>query len=209
MRLIDEAVTALLGSVLLAMGRGERALDFFNLSAAGAKRSFLVAAFTLPLSAFSALLLVLHELPPLDLLQRYLLGSVMGAAFSWLSFLVLVEHLTRIWRRRGLFAEFVTVFNWSTALMALMPFLALGLFQTRLLPDQAAIFVIFIVEVWVLLFTWGIARIALGVSLAAGHLVVFTLIATEMVAFLIFRADYVGLIDPSFSWGAGNATPIR
>lgn len=157
------------------------AFGFFDLSPAGALRSFTAAAVVAPL--YAMLMALRYEVAAGDASPgRYLLVQAIAYVIAWTLYPVLVESLSWFLGCRPRFPGYLCVYNWMMVLQngVIITLAVLG--DIRLLPDPILGLLGFFALVLTAGYLWYLARALLAVSgLTAAGLVVLDIVISVLI----------------------------
>lgn len=160
-------IAAALRGLGLALRGDPRALQYYDLSADGFWRSFLI-----PLVA-AACYFLLHQPNEAELAgwedNRLGYGLVQAGQYvsAWIAYLAAILLLMRGFQLKGSFPAFVVLYNWAQAITVAATLPVLAASQWGLLPDGTMAgwhFTLLIVWLYIVA---QLARLALGAGLAA------------------------------------------
>jgi len=181
---LSEAVAALTGAFVLALGR-EDGFEHFNLSADGFWRSFAAVIVVAPLYLYADRVqaVTVSQLQGLEPAPFSPALSLLTLVVEWIAWPVAVALLTFRTRFSALFARFITVYNWTSIpvlVVMVIPLFALDAGLIGLKAAASAGFVLLCAALW---YRWQIARLALE----ATPLVAAGLVAGDVVLGLAIR----------------------
>ncbi len=161
---LTEAVSALNGSLLLAMRRGD-GFTRFNLTIDGFWRSFAAVIVIAPLYVYADRVDALYPGPgpgaaPADFSSAFSLITLVAEWIAWPITVALLTYRTRFSRY---FVRYITVYNWSSILVfvvMMVPVVALDLGLIDSAQAAAAGAVLLIAALW---YRWQVACMALEV----------------------------------------------
>lgn len=139
-----------------------RGLLHFELSAAGARRSFLAALFVLPLYAMS-LYVRYPEEDPGGPLGRFLLAEAVAYVVSWTLYPVIVEALSARLGCQHRFPAYLTAYNWSMVIQNMIFVPLTVLVALGALPMELGQVLWLAAMVFTIAYVLFIARITLAV----------------------------------------------
>jgi hypothetical protein len=160
---------ALLGAWWLARF-DRRGLAFFDASEAGFWHSFLAAVIVLPFFAV-ALAGSFHALGGGDP-WRFALASGIGYVLSWAAFPVIIEPITRRMGCRARFPLYIVAYNWSVVVQSAVILPIAIVADLGLLSADFETLLGLAARIFVLAYTWFIARAALAVPPTGAAIVV-------------------------------------
>ncbi|MCU0838400.1 MAG: hypothetical protein MUE49_06725 [Rhodospirillales bacterium] len=139
-----------------------RALGFFDLSTAGALRSFTAAVLVAPIFA-TLTALRFDSTATTASPGRYTLVEAISYVIAWTMYPVIMESLTRSLGCRARFPAYLCVYNWTMVLQNTVVMVLALLGTLRLLPADAVAILGFAVLAITAGLLWFIARLTLGV----------------------------------------------
>jgi hypothetical protein len=160
MNVLVEALSALQGSLMLALRRPDSFLHF-NATVGGFWRSFLAVLAIAPLYLYADAVDARHPLPGTEAVPPAPVASLVMLLLQWAAWPLFVALLTRGTRLAPHFARYVTVYNWSSLLVfavMLVPLVMLDLGLIGVNAAAGASAVLLIVALW---YRWLVAVMAL------------------------------------------------
>jgi len=159
---LTEIVTSLIGAFRLARFDAD-GLAYFNNSLAGFGRSFFAAAIIAPFFVVLLIARVVSEEAELPV-ARYLALEAIAYVISWVAFPLVMVYLARIVGFQSRYLCYITAYNWcgviqNAVYLPIAIFAYFGVIGTDLANTLALLALI-----WILAFTWFLARNALDLS---------------------------------------------
>lgn len=156
-----EASAGLFGAYRLArLDAG--GLRFFDASLEGFWRSFYAAAIVAPLYAVLVLIKFAIEVDPPDAV-RYLSVSAISYVIAWVAFPFAMFYVCGLLDRQRHFTRYIVAYNWAAVLQNGV-YLPMAIAERiGLLAPAPAQFLILLVLLAVLAYSWFVARVALDV----------------------------------------------
>ena len=185
----NELIRAMTGAFYLMMG-DERARGCFDISQAGAMRSFTGLLLSLPVLFFSSTaawrLAMGNENFPLDIpFGPFIAAEMLGTIVYWAAFLYAMSRISRALGLSGAYLPYLVTFNWGMLFTNLVFALPLVPFSLGLYGEGAALFFMLPALVILFLYHWRIARDVLGAE--QGRAIAIVLFA----ALLSFSIDQI------------------
>ena len=175
MNISGEIAAGIYGAWRLARG-DVGGIGYFNGTRQGFWRSFLAMAIVAPLYA-SVILLMYEDAADQYEPARFFAVHVIGYVVAWFVFpLIMFYVVQKIDRERRFFA-FIAAYNWSSVLQNFIYIPVVVVAQIGIIPPELTYLLVFVLKVLVFVYTWFIARSALGITgmmaaaIAAGDLV--------------------------------------
>lgn len=185
----NELIRAMTGAFYLLMG-DERARGCFDLTPAGAMRSFTGLLLSLPILFFSSTaawrLAMGNENFPLEIpFGPFITAEMLGTIVYWAAFLFAMSRISRALGLSGAYLPYLVTFNWGMLFTNLVFALPLVPFSLGLYGEGPALFFMLPSLVVLFLYHWRIARDVLGAE--QGRAIAIVLFA----ALLSFSIDQV------------------
>lgn len=185
----NELIRAMTGAFYLLIG-DERARGCFDLSQAGALRSFTGLLLSLPILFFSStaawrLAMENENFPFAIPFGPFVTAEMLGSIVFWAAFLYAMSRISRALGLGHAYLPYVITFNWGMLFTNLVFAAALVPYSLGLYGGQAAIFFMLPSLVVLFLYHWRIARDVLGAE--GGRAIAIVLFA----ALLSFSIDQI------------------
>jgi hypothetical protein len=170
-----EIASGIYGAWRLARG-DVGGIGYFNGTRQGFWRSFLAMAIVAPLFA-SVLLLIYEGAPDQYEPVRFFSVHAIGYVAAWFVFPLIMFHVVQAIDRSGRFFAFIAAYNWASVIQNFIYIPVVVVAQIDVIPTDLTYFLIFVIKTLVFVYTWFIARSALGITaplaaaIAAGDLV--------------------------------------
>lgn len=170
-----EIAAGIYGASRLALGDAG-GVGYINSTLRGFWRSFAAMGIVAPLYA-SVLLLVYED--SVDILEPVRFFSVhsIGYVVSWFVYPFIMFYLVQAIERERRYFAYIATYNWASVIQNFVYIPLVVIAILGLVPNDLAYFLSFVVKTFVFVYSWFIARAALGVSspiaaaIAAGDLV--------------------------------------
>jgi len=170
-----EIASGIYGAWRLARG-DVGGIGYFNATRQGFWRSFLAMAIVAPL--FASLLLLVYEGAP-DQFEpvRFFTVNAIGYVAAWFVFPLIMFHVAQAIDRERRFFVLIAAYNWASVIQNFIFIPLVVVAQIDVIPLDLAYILIFATKTLVFIYTWFIARSALGITsmlaaaIAAGDLV--------------------------------------
>ncbi len=158
---LRDVVAALYGAYRLARF-DSGGMSFFEISETGFWRSFFAAVLVAPF--FLALLLVRFQMVPIEApLFRYLAIEAIAYVIAWVAFPLVMANLVRAFERESHFIRLIVAYNWASVWQNCLYLPIVMLASLGAFSDGVANGVSFIALVYILVYTWFVARTALEI----------------------------------------------
>ncbi len=185
----NELIRAMTGAFYLLLG-DDRARGCFDLTPAGAMRSFTGLLLSLPVLFFSSTaawrLAMGNENFPVDIpFGPFITAEMLGTIVYWAAFLYAMSRISRALGLSGAYLPYLVTFNWGMLFTNLVFALPLVPFSLGLYGEGAALFFMLPALVILFLYHWRIARDVLGAE--QGRAIAIVLFA----ALLSFSIDQI------------------
>ncbi|MCD6073741.1 MAG: putative Permease of the major facilitator superfamily [Rhodospirillales bacterium] len=170
-----EIASGIYGAWRLARG-DVGGIGYFNATLQGFWRSFLAMAIVAPLFA-SVLLLIYEDAADQYAPLRFFSIHAIGYVAAWFLLPLIMFYVVQAIDRERRFFAFVAAYNWSSVLQNFIYIPVVVVAQIGVIPADLTYFLIFVIKTLVFVYTWFIARSALGIAsplaaaIAAGDLI--------------------------------------
>jgi hypothetical protein len=170
-----EIASGIYGAWRLARG-DVGGIGYFNATRQGFWRSFLAMAIVAPLYA-SVVLLIYEDAVDRYEPMRFFAVHAIGYVVAWFLFPLIMLSVAQAIDRQGRFFAFIAAYNWASVIQNFIYVPVVVVAQIDVIPSDLTYLLVFAIKALVFVYTWFIARSALGITgmlaaaIAAGDLV--------------------------------------
>ena len=162
MSISGEIASGIYGAWRLARG-DVGGIGYFNATLQGFWRSFLAMALVAPLYA-SVLLLIYEDAADHFEPVRFFSVNAIGYVAAWFVLPLIMFYVVQAIDRERRFFAFVVAYNWSAVVQNFVYIPVVAVAQIGVIPPELTYFLIFVIKTLVFVYTWFIARSALGIT---------------------------------------------
>jgi len=188
MRITGEIASGIYGAWRLARG-DVGGVGYFSGTREGFWHSFMAMAIVAPLFA---LLLLLRYYDEADLVSgvRFFAVQAIGYVVAWFIFPLIMFYVTQTINRERRFFAYIEAYNWSSVIQNAVYIPLALLAELELIPLDLAHFLGFVVLTLVFVYTWFVARSALGIT----GLIAAAIAAGDFILSVVLNMVVEGLI---------------